>query len=105
MGSHTPDKREVDGETVARATVFVDVLESAHNEAGDLLVAAQEGVFSMDNVRGEIGELASGKVQGRQSADEVTLYKSLGAFVQDLYGAWAAYSTAKQSGVGTSLAS
>ncbi len=57
VGSSTPNTREVDSETMAAASLFVDRRESTLNEAGDYLLAAREGVIGPDHIRAEIGEV------------------------------------------------
>jgi ornithine cyclodeaminase/alanine dehydrogenase-like protein (mu-crystallin family) len=87
VGSSIPSARELDSETVAAAALFVDRRESTLNEAGDFLVPQREGLVGPDHIRAEIGELLLGKVEGRRSDDEITLFKSLGLAVEDLAAA------------------
>lgn len=91
VGPHKRDERESDTETIMRSSVYVDLMESALNEAGDLLIPIQEGVFAKENIIGEVGQLISQEIHGRQSPNEITLFKSLGLIAQDLYAAWAVY--------------
>lgn len=86
VGTHTPDAREVDGHAVARSRVYVDALASAEREAGDLLLAQTEGAVQ-ELALGEIGQVLLGEVPGRGSAEEITLYKSVGLVPQDLFAA------------------
>jgi ornithine cyclodeaminase/alanine dehydrogenase-like protein (mu-crystallin family) len=90
-GAFKPTMREVDGETVARATVFVDTRDGAEAEAGDLIQAASEGRFSMDRIAGDLFELCQGRVQGRQAPEEITLFKSCGTAIEDLAAAEMVY--------------
>ena len=94
VGAHAPDAREADTETITRSRVFVDLLESAKNEAGDILIPINEGKFSFDNICGEIGSVVENKIPGRQSHDEITVYKSLGVVSQDIYAAWKVFDLA-----------
>lgn len=84
IGSYKPHIREVPGETVRRASVFVDDRRSALEEAGDLIIPIQEGLIGEDHIRAEIGEVLAGLKPGRASNDEVTLFKSVGSAVMDL---------------------
>jgi len=59
------------------ASLFVDRRESAQNEAGEYLLAAKEGEIGPEHIRAELGEVLVGLKGGRQSADEITLFKSL----------------------------
>jgi ornithine cyclodeaminase/alanine dehydrogenase-like protein (mu-crystallin family) len=84
VGACTPKARELDSAAVARSLLFVDRRESALAEAGDFLLARSEGAISDDHILGELGELLEGKIPGRRSTEEITLFKSLGIAVEDL---------------------
>ena len=84
IGTHSPQSREIDSATMATARIFVDRRESALNEAGDYLLAAQEGAVTPESVVAEIGELVIKTKQGRTSAGEITLFKSLGLAIEDV---------------------
>jgi ornithine cyclodeaminase len=101
IGSSFPNAREVDTATMAASSLFVDRRESTLNEAGDYLFAARDGAIGPDHIKGEIGELLLGEVQGRVSDDEITLFKSLGLAVEDLASAEYVYRVAKERGAGT----
>jgi ornithine cyclodeaminase/alanine dehydrogenase-like protein (mu-crystallin family) len=99
-GANSGDRREVDGETVLRSTVKVtDHREQAMLEAGEMrdLVAANRLKWS--DVR-ELGELVSGTAQGRKSASEITLFKSLGIALEDVAFGELVYQRALAAGVG-----
>ena len=83
VGACTPKARELDSEAIRRARVFVDRLESAWAEAGDLLIPKALGEIDEGAVVGELGEVALGTVPGRRSDTEITLFKSLGLGVED----------------------
>ncbi len=103
VGSSVPFTRELDTAAVARARLFVDRRESTLNEAGDFLFPKKEGAIGDDHIRGEIGEILLGKVKGRESASEITLFKSLGLAVEDLASAHHIYQKALERGMGTSV--
>jgi ornithine cyclodeaminase len=84
IGTHSPNSREIDSATMAAARIFVDRRESALNEAGDYLLAAKEGLINADSIAGEIGELLIGTKRGRDSVNEITLFKSLGLAIEDV---------------------
>jgi ornithine cyclodeaminase/alanine dehydrogenase-like protein (mu-crystallin family) len=86
-GSSIPTTRELDTATMAAASLFVDRRESTLNEAGDYLFPMREGAIGPEHIRGEIGEILIGAVQGRTSEDELTVFKSLGLAVEDLAAA------------------
>jgi alanine dehydrogenase len=76
VGAPRPDWRELDDEVLHRSRVYVDSREAALKESGDVLAAGE--VFA------EIGQVAAGTKPGRRSAEEVTLFKSLGLAVEDV---------------------
>ena len=101
VGSSTPNTREVDSETMAAASLFVDRRESTINEAGDYLLAAREGLIGPDHIRAEIGEVLKGDKPGRTSPQEITLFKSLGIATEDLFAGEYLYRRAMEKNVGT----
>lgn len=82
VGAFTPEMCEVDTDALKRATVFVDDLAAAKAEAGDLIQAAARG-WSWQAVSGELADVVTGRA-GRKSADEITLFKSVGLALEDL---------------------
>jgi ornithine cyclodeaminase/alanine dehydrogenase len=103
VGSHSPATRELDSEVVRRAKVVVDSREAALREAGDLLIPIAEGVFSAEGIYAELGEVVTGAKRGRESPDEITLFKSVGVAIQDVAVAKATYDKAKRLGVGSEI--
>jgi ornithine cyclodeaminase/alanine dehydrogenase-like protein (mu-crystallin family) len=102
VGSSIAAARELDSATVAAASLFVDRRESTINEAGDYLFALREGAISgPEHIRGELGELLTGSANGRKSAEEITLFKSLGLAVEDLASAVFLYEHARRHGRGS----
>jgi ornithine cyclodeaminase len=100
VGASVRTARELDSAAVARARVFVDRRESALNEAGDILVPRAEGAIGEDHIQGELGAVLIGGVAGRRSAEEVTLFKSLGLAVEDVASAHRIYANARAAGAG-----
>ena len=86
IGGFTPSMREADGRCLARSRVYVDT-EEALLKAGDLLQAIAEGHFKAEAVQGTLAQLCLGQVMGRQSHDEITLFKSVGTALEDLAAA------------------
>jgi len=84
VGSYKPHVRELPGETVRRAALFVDERRSALEEAGDILIPLREGLIGEGHIRAEIGQVLAGLAPGRRSDDEITLFKSVGNAVEDL---------------------
>jgi ornithine cyclodeaminase/alanine dehydrogenase-like protein (mu-crystallin family) len=87
IGSYSPLRREVDADAVARSSVFVDTIGGAKAEAGDLIQAAAEGRWAWSNVRSDLAALATGRHKGRRDEREITLFKSVGAAIEDLAAA------------------
>jgi len=87
IGASLPDRREIDGATVAAARLFVDRRESAVNEAGDYLLAVREHAIAEDHIQAELGEVLIGAALGRTAPRDITLFKSLGLAVEDLWAA------------------
>ena len=102
VGSSVPAARELDSATVAAASLFVDRRESTVNESGDYLAALREGAIpGPAHIRAEIGEVLLGKAAGRQSSEEITLFKSLGLGIEDLAAAAHGFEKAGRLGTGT----
>jgi len=84
VGAYRPDRREVEAELVAACNVIVETRAAALAEKGDLLLAEQEGRWSRAAVRADLHELASRSRAARRSADERTLFASVGHAYEDL---------------------
>jgi len=89
VGGYTPDMRECDDEAVRRARLYIDTREGALKEAGDLILPFQAGVRRESDVVGDLFDLCRGKVEGRRSEGEITLFKSVGTAIEDLAAAQA----------------
>ena len=87
IGSFTPRMREADIETMQRAEIFVDTYDGALAESGELVQALESGAIQRGDVLGELRELVGGTVAGRQHADAITLFKSVGTALEDLAAA------------------
>lgn len=91
VGGFTPDMREADDDAIRRARVFVDTRAGATKEAGDIVKPLASGVLKPEAIVAELAELARGQKKGRESADEITLFKSVGAALEDLAAGIAVY--------------
>jgi ornithine cyclodeaminase/alanine dehydrogenase-like protein (mu-crystallin family) len=89
VGAYRPDLRELDTETIERARVVVETREVAMEEAGDLLIAMKEGAIDEDHVVADLSEVVRG-VTVRRTAQDVTVFKSVGVAFEDLVVARAA---------------
>jgi ornithine cyclodeaminase len=103
VGSSVPVARELDTAAVASSRLYTDRRESLLNEAGDFLIAKKEGAIGDAHLVGEIGEVLIGKVPGRRSREEVTLFKSLGLGIEDVASARHIYEKARKAGLGRFL--
>jgi ornithine cyclodeaminase/alanine dehydrogenase-like protein (mu-crystallin family) len=104
VGSSIPTTRELDAATVSAAALFADSRESLVNESGDYLFAVEEAGIGPDHVRAELGEVLTGSREGRRSAEELTVFKSLGLAVEDLAAAEHVYARARAAGAGAVVA-
>jgi len=91
IGAFKPTMRETDDRAVSRASIFVDTREGALSEGGDIVQPLRAGVITAEAIRADLFELARGKHTGRTSPDEITLFKSVGAALEDLAGAVLAF--------------
>jgi len=91
VGGFTPAMREADDEAIARSRVYVDTRAGATKEAGDIVQPLASGVLAADAIQGDLFDLTRGQKPGRGSADEITLFKSVGAALEDLAAGIAVY--------------
>ncbi|MDB6082173.1 MAG: ornithine cyclodeaminase [Gammaproteobacteria bacterium] len=91
IGSFTAAMREADDDALIRSSIYVDTRAGALADSGELLHALAAGAITTANIRGELSELARAIIPGRRSADEITLFKSVGSAIEDLAAAEFAY--------------
>jgi ornithine cyclodeaminase len=104
VGASMPAAREIDVATVAAAALFCDSRESLENEAGEFILAVEQGAIDpTTHVRGELGEVLASQRPGRIDDRELTLFRSLGIGVEDLAAAELAVATARRLGIGTEV--
>ena len=101
LGAHYPWAREIDAQTVLNCRVFVDVMQQGISENGELVIPIGEGLIDENHVAGDLGDLASGKVAGREADTKWTLFLSGGTGVDDIAVARRLYQRALERGVGT----
>jgi alanine dehydrogenase len=101
IGAYTPEMQEIPLQTVVRAKLVIDHHEAALAEAGDLLIPMAQGLIGVDHIHAELGEIVAGARPGRESAEEITLFKSVGVAVQDVAAAGAVLEAARKMGLGT----
>jgi ornithine cyclodeaminase/alanine dehydrogenase-like protein (mu-crystallin family) len=84
VGSFTPQMQEIPEQTMGRARLVVGSREACLAETGDLIIPIHKGLITEDDIYAELGEIAAGLKPGRDSAEEITLFKSVGNAVQDV---------------------
>ena len=91
VGSGFAGPAEVDNHLVVRSRFIADSREGVLQQGSEFLRAKAAGLVGDDHIVAEIGQVLAGEVEGRRSAEEITVYKSLGHVVQDLASAWVLY--------------
>lgn len=91
IGSYKPNMQELDPFIIKEGKLFVDSRESVLKESGDLIKPIAEHIFTDRIIDAEIGELINKKTAGRNTDNEITIFKSVGLGVQDLYAAHAIF--------------
>jgi ornithine cyclodeaminase/alanine dehydrogenase-like protein (mu-crystallin family) len=100
IGSNYLGKAEIDVEVVKRANVVtIDSKDQGRLEAGDMVAALDQGVIEWIDIA-ELGRVVAMRTPGRQSAQDITLFKSLGIGLEDIAVAKKVYDKAKEAGVG-----
>lgn len=94
VGAFKATMRETDDEAVRRSDVYVDTREGALSEGGDLVQAIEAGAMTADGIAADLYQLCQNEVSGRKSDDAITLFKSVGAALEDLAAAQLAYEVA-----------
>lgn len=84
VGSYQPQMRESDDECIRRARIYLDSRYFALEKTGDLCQPIAAGILHPDDIAGDLFQLARGEVKGRQSDDEITLFKNAGGGHLDL---------------------
>jgi ornithine cyclodeaminase len=88
VGSFRPDLRESDDDVLRRADVIaVDTRANALVEAGDIVQALNSKVIAADDIAAELADLVNGQHCGRSDSKQITVYKSVGASIEDLAAA------------------
>jgi ornithine cyclodeaminase/alanine dehydrogenase-like protein (mu-crystallin family) len=100
IGACRPSQREIDPALIARSALFVDSKTAALVESGDIVQPIAEGRITANHIRAELGQVVNGAAPGRRTAEEVTLFKSLGLAIEDLATAALVWSSARISGAG-----
>ena len=100
VGSSIPSTAEIDSDMVLRSRFYVDYKVSALALAGEFLAARHAGMVTDDHILGSVGDVVIGRVPGRQTASDITIFKSLGMISEDLVAADYVYRRAEAECVG-----
>ena len=87
IGSFKPNMREADDDVMIQSRIYVDHIEMAPKESGDLAIPLSKNVISLGDIQGDLFQLCQNKVKGRISDDEITVFKSVGHALEDLVAA------------------
>ncbi len=91
VGSYRKDMRETDNPAICKSRIYVDTLEGATKESGDLVIPLQNGLIQKSDLIGDLFGLCRSTCLGRQSNSAITLFKSVGHALEDLAAAQLAY--------------
>jgi ornithine cyclodeaminase len=87
VGAYTPKMRETDDTAIGKARIFVDTRAGALAEAGDIVQPIADGRIAPADVIGDLADFCRGTVKGRETDEEITLFKSVGSALEDLVAA------------------
>lgn len=87
VGSFRPNMREADDALIKKAIIYADTKEMAPKESGDLFIPLENGTITMKDIKADLFDLCSGKCEGRNNDQEITLFKSVGLALEDLIAA------------------
>jgi len=101
VGSYQPHMQEMDPMVLTRAAkLYFDLEEMVLSEAGDILIPLADGIITRDDFTGDLGDVILGNIPGRESDDEIIVFKTVGLATQDLVTAKTIYDKAVAAGVG-----
>lgn len=103
IGSHTPNARELDTSIIQRSKLVGDSREACFSEAGDVMIPLQEDSIDESHFYAELGEVLTGAKSGRESDQEITVFKSNGLAIQDAAAAKLVYDKAIDAGIGSQV--
>jgi len=103
MGQYHPEKRELDGETIARSTYVIDLRGRLDQDAGAYMQAVEAGTVDADHCHAELGDVVAGEAEGRTDPDEITVFDSGGTGIETAAAAAMLYEKAREDGLGQSI--
>lgn len=87
VGAFRPNAREADDAAILRSRIYVDTRRGALKEAGDLVIPIAAGILKESDVQADLFDLCRGYAKGRETGEEITLFKSVGTALEDLAAA------------------
>jgi alanine dehydrogenase len=102
MGADAPGKQELNAHILQKAKIVIDCWAQA-SHSGEINIPVQEGLIRQNDIHGKIGDVIIGKIPGRTSDEEITVFDSTGLAVQDIVTAWNVYEKALQKGIGQKM--
>jgi len=102
IGADAPGKQELDSMLTVKARVFVDSVEQA-SHSGEINVPWSQGLLNREKLAGTIGEVVAGKLPGRASDGEITVFDSTGLSIQDMAVAHIIYERALEEHIGSDI--
>jgi ornithine cyclodeaminase/alanine dehydrogenase-like protein (mu-crystallin family) len=87
VGAYKKDMREADDETISKASVYVDTFQGGLKESGDIVIPLQNGTLKEEDIKADLFQLCSAQKTGRSTAEEITVFKSVGHALEDLAAA------------------
>jgi len=87
VGSFKPSMREADDALIQKASIYVDTVEMAPKESGDLFIPLENGILTLNKIKGDLFDLCSANIGARKNQEEITLFKSVGLALEDLAAA------------------
>jgi ornithine cyclodeaminase len=102
IGSYTPEMQELPASLILNADkILCDTKEGVLAEAGDIIIPMQTGDISLEDIHGDLGEVILGKIKGRETEDEITVFKAVGSALLDVVLAQKIYQKAVEQKLGT----
>lgn len=102
VGAYQPDMQEMDPEILTRADkIYFDSMSAVLEESGDILIPLGKGTITEKDFTGELGQVLSGKIKGREHEEEIIVFETVGIGMQDLITAKMIYEKSMAAGIGT----
>ncbi|MDI6723858.1 MAG: alanine dehydrogenase [Methanobacterium sp.] len=102
MGADAPGKQELDSHMFYKSKIFIDCWEQA-SHSGEINIPVAEGILRRNDIQGTLGNVITGKVPGRTSDEDITIFDSTGLAVQDIVTAWNIYEKAVKNETGQKM--